>query len=190
MGGQWRKASMVSWPVVNLRQNCNCSINQTGQVTPWCFSLSCFLFFGDQMCDAHTFDRFHWTSILCQRKTKVLLTEFLSSFSASSCFCSTFHLPPAPSLPQVPSSLRASSAVGGSAGTILGSLQLHNWPEVFSPQPLWLHLGSARAVCSWSWSPRHQCYRLSLVSVASYRLFAPQCLTTIKCQMCLFMVCL
>lgn len=137
------------------------------------------------MCEAHTFDRFCWTSILCQRKTEVLLTEFLSF-----CFCSTFHPPPAPSLPQVSSSLGASGPVGGGAGTLLGSLQLHSWPEVFSPQPLWLHLGSARAVCSWSWSPRHQRYCLSLVSVASYRLFAPQCLTTIKCQMCSFMVCL
>lgn len=123
-------------------------------------------------------------------KTEVLLTEFLSSFSASSCFCSTFHPPPAPSPPQVSSSLGASGPVGGGAGTLLGSLQLHSWPEVFSRQPFWLHFGSARAVCSWSWSPRHQRYRLSLVSVALYRLFAPRCLTTIKCQMCLFMVCL
>lgn len=89
----------------------------------------------------------------------------------------------------MPCALRASGPVGGGAGTLSGRLQLHSWPQVFSPQPLWRHLWVVGAVCPWGRPPRHQRDRLSRGGGASYPLFAPQCLTTIKCQTCLFMVC-
>lgn len=108
---------------------------------------------------------------------------FLLLFSSSAPF---FSGPP----PQVSSPLRASGPVGGGPWSLLGGLQHHGGPEVFSSQPLWRHLWPLGAVCSWSWPPRHQHYRLSLsFSVASYPAFTPQCLP-IKCQTCVFMVCL
>lgn len=102
-------------------------------------------------------------------------------FSSSAPF---FSGPP----PQVSSPLSASGPVGGGPWGLLGGLQHHSRPEVFSSQPLWCHLWPVGAVCPWSWPPRHQHYRLSF-SIASYPASIPQCLP-IKCQTCVFMVCL
>lgn len=94
-----------------------------------------------------------------------------------------FSAPPS----QVSPPLRASGSIGGGPWSLLGGLQHHSRPEVFSSQPLWRYLWPVGAVCPRSRPPRHQHYRLSFRG-ASYRAFTPQHLP-IKCQTYMFMFC-